>query len=766
MEAVRKRPSMYIGGTGTEGLHHLVFEVVDNSIDEALVGYCNEISVIIHIDNSVTVIDNGRGIPVDIHREENRPAAEVVMTKLHAGGKFDNKVYRISGGLHGVGVSVVNALSEYLEMWIKRDGKVYYQIFKRGNPISKLQVIGSTQKSGTKIKFRPDEEIFKSINFSFDILSQRLRELSFLNKGIKITIVDERNNRNHIFHYEGGIKSFIEYLNKNRNLIHPNPIYFWGEKDSLFLEVALQYNDSYIENIFSFVNNINTHEGGTHLIGFKSALTRVINSYGVNNNILKVNLNGDDVREGLVCIISLKILNPQFEGQTKLRLSNSEVKGIVENIVYEKLNMYFEENPQIARKILEKAIEAAKAREAARRAKEMTRKKRLMDIISLPGKLADCQEKDPSKREIYIVEGDSAGGSAKQGRDKKNQAILPIKGKILNVEKARFEKMIESNEIRTIITAINTGIGKNNNDISKLRYHKIILMTDADVDGAHIRTLLLTFFYRQIPSIIENGYLYIAKPPLYRINNGKIEKYINDDEELEDFLLKSSLKNLKLISQKLYIGDELSRLLRDIIRFEKLLNIKDKNMDVLRKFLLTNDFSKNLLKNKKKLEEFLNGIDFNDMEYILEWDEEEECFNIRIKGFKGEILINMDLLNSPEFNELTQLSESLKELGNPPYILEKDNTKLEVNSVRELIDSVFSLGKKGLTIQRYKGLGEMNPEQLWKTTMNPANRRLLQVKIEDVVEADDIFTVLMGDNVESRRKFIEENALNVSNLDI
>lgn len=787
LTAVRKRPAMYIGSTDSRGLHHLVYEVVDNSVDEAVAGFCNEIKVAIHKDNSVTVEDNGRGIPVDIHKQTGRPAAEVVMTTLHAGGKFDSLAYKTSSGLHGVGVSVVNALSEYLELEIRRDGKVYQQTYRQGRPVTDLKVIGKTKRQGTKVTFKPDMEIFKDINFSFDTLSQRFRELSFLNPGLRITIEDERNDRKHEFCYEGGIASFVELLNKAKNPLHDKIIYFSGEKERVKIEVAMQYNDGYQENIFSFANNVNTVEGGSHLAGFKSALTRIINNYATNNNLLKNikgGLTGEDIREGLTAVISVKLPNPQFEGQTKTKLGNSEVKGYVESIVNEGLSTFLEENPQIAKKIVEKALEAARAREAARRAKELTRRKGALDSSSLPGKLADCQERDPARSELFIVEGDSAGGSAKQGRDRKYQAILPLRGKILNVEKARFDKMLSSEEIKTLIAAIGGGIGKDEFDISKVRYRKIIIMTDADVDGSHIRTLLLTFFFRHMPEIIERGYLFIALPPLYKVKKGSLERYIKDEKELEEFVIRNAIDGIAVSTSKGKVlkGKGLLSFMTGIWRLEqslRWLERKKKAGKVILAFAmegLKEDDIKYETRLRALLEDiktYLNAFypEILPVEFSVEKDSEHDCFSIKAvsmnNGSRIETVIDRDLTHSPEFMELCDLVKGLKEQGEPPFTVMDGNGKRErVNTFEALRQEIKRIGEKGLYIQRYKGLGEMNPQQLWETTMNPETRSLLQVRIEDAVEADEIFSILMGDQVEPRRRFIKENALEVRNLDI
>ena len=786
LEAVRKRPAMYIGSTGPGGLHHLVYEIVDNSVDEALAGHCSRVDVIIHVDGSVTVEDNGRGIPVDWHKGENKSAAEVVMTVLHAGGKFENSAYKVSGGLHGVGASVVNALSESLDLEIFRDGKVYHQKYERGNPVTQLVVTGETKRKGTKIRFKPDAKIFETTEYSFDILSQRLRELSFLNKGLLIIIEDERNGKKNEFEYKGGIVSFVEHLNKNKVPLH-DPIYIEGDRDTVHIEVAMQYNDSYSENTYTFANNINTYEGGTHLIGFKSALTRTVNSYITANNLLKglkENLEGDDIREGLTVVISVKIPNPQFEGQTKMKLGNSEVKGYVESLVNERLAMFLEENPTVAKKIVEKAVDAARAREAARKAKELTRRKGALDGCSLPGKLADCQERDPAKSELYLVEGDSAGGSAKQGRERKSQAILPLKGKILNVEKARFDKMLTSQEIRTLITAMGTGIGKEDFDVAKLRYHTVIIMTDADVDGAHIRTLLLTFFYRQMPAIIENGHLYIAQPPLYRVKKGKEEKYIKDELLLKEHLLELATDKINLKTGKVSVGGSgLASIVKGINRFFDLLSkFENRRVEkgVIASAAVMQGLSEESLRDKGSLEGMLGGLkelatkefpDLTSLDLSIDSDIEHNAFRItattKRSGLLTDTVIDTNLISSPEFLELKGQSQGFSALGAPPYTLEIDGSVVaKLDNLRSLVAAVEDIGKKGLYIQRYKGLGEMNPEQLWETTMNPEKRHLLKVTIEDAIAADGMFTVLMGDQVEPRRRFIEENALDVTNLDI
>ena len=778
LEAVRKRPAMYIGSTSTEGLQHLVYEVVDNSIDETLAGFCTQIDVIIHMDCSITVIDNGRGIPVGMHKKEKKPAAEIVMTTLHAGGKFDTKSYQVSGGLHGVGVSVVNALAERLDLEIKRNGGVYSQSYEKGKPVTKLKQIGKTKKTGTKVTFRPDPEIFESLDLNFETLNQRLRELSFLNKGLKITLVDERNNRMNEFHYKGGIQEFVQYLNQNKSVLNPKPIYFECVKNGIVVEMALQYNASYSETIFSFVNNINTTEGGTHLIGFKAALTRSINSYANANNLikdLKQNLTGDDTREGLCAVLSLKIRNPQFEGQTKTKLGNSEVKGIVESIVNEQLSAYFEENPVIAKKTVLKVLDAARTREAARKARELARRKGVLESASLPGKLADCQERNPEESEIFLVEGDSAGGSAKQARDRRNQAILPLKGKILNVEKARFDKVLKSEEIGIIISALGTGVEQSDFNLEKLRYHKVIIMTDADVDGSHIRALLMTFFYRQMPQLIEKGFLYIAQPPLYKISKGKSFQYLRDERSFEKFMIKKISEEFKLEvrGKKEYIkGDKFRKFFQRIIAKKSYIQILErKNYPFfLIDILLDNGVeSAGFLKEQKKMEKVQNLLKEKDISSNLNMDEEHGLYeldvNFKINGMKVSCRVNLDLIHSVEYRNLYKIHREL-EAFRPPFHVLSDRERLMIGSEAKLLDYLFQKGKKGIVIQRYKGLGEMTPHQLWETTMDPEVRYLLQVSIQDAVEADKIFTILMGEEVEPRRNFIEENALEAQNLDI
>ncbi|MBI4436719.1 MAG: DNA topoisomerase (ATP-hydrolyzing) subunit B [Candidatus Omnitrophica bacterium] len=793
IEAVRKRPAMYIGDIASRGLHHLVYEVVDNSIDEAMGGFCQNLDVILHPDNSVTVIDDGRGIPVDMHKTEKKPALEVVMTMLHAGGKFDHQVYRVSGGLHGVGVSVVNALSEWLEVEVRRDGKMYHQRYVRGKTASKLTVIGKSTKTGTRVTFKPDKEIFgKKIDFSFEILSNRLRELAFLNRGLKIEFKDERTDKEEAFKYDGGIEAFIEHLNQNKNTLHKKVIYLSKEKDKLKIEIAMQYNDGYAENILSFANNINTVEGGTHLSGFKSALTRAINQYVKEKGVVKETdpqISGEDVREGLTSVISVWMPDPQFEGQTKTKLGNSEVEGIVASIVNEGLSTYFGENPSVANKVVEKTILAARAREAARKARELTRRKGALEGDSLPGKLADCQERDPALCEIYIVEGDSAGGSARQGRDRKFQAILPIKGKIINVEKSRLDKVLSNDEIRTIITALGTGI-EQEFDLTKLRYHKVILMCDADVDGSHIRTLLLTFLYRQMKSLLENGHVYIAQPPLYKIKRGKREEYIQTDEEMNALLLELGTEEVQLIrlkDKKSFKDNELMKILDILIELEQLVNgLKKKGVEIQKYVSFRNKKTKKLPIYRVKVEDDTHYL-YSDEELAKLAKEEEkkrgEELEIHEKEDKEPISKKtLDVLEFFEASDLETISEELEKLSlgleeylgepeekkgsKPLYKVIDEKGETFFANLKEVLGHIKMLGKRGLTIQRYKGLGEMNPGQLWETTMDPAQRTILKVSLEDALSAEKMFTVLMGDEVEPRRQFIEKHALEVRNLDI
>ena len=798
LDAVRKRPAMYIGSTGVDGLHHLVYEVVDNSVDEHMAGFGETIEVTIHIDGSVTVVDNGRGIPTGMHPTQKKSAAEVALTVLHAGGKFEQGAYTVSGGLHGVGISVVNALSEWLELEIWQDGQVFEQRYERGKPGAPLKNTGITKRRGTKVRFKSDSQVFETLDFSFDVLAQRLRELAFLNKGLSITLKDERKEpaKEQVFLYKGGIVSFVEHLNEAKTPLH-KPIYVKVERPEMVLEVALQYNDSYAENLFSFANNINTKEGGTHLVGFKAALTRTINNYANANELLKKDtesLTGDDVREGLTAVVSVKVRNPQFEGQTKAKLGNSEVKGVVETAVNEKLGAYFEENPPVARKIIGKAIDAARAREAARKAKDLIRRKSALDGGSLPGKLADCSEKDPALSELYIVEGDSAGGSAKQGRDRKFQAILPLKGKILNVEKARFDKMLTSDEIRTLIMALGTGIGrkreesdkadKDTFDIAKARYHKIILMTDADVDGSHIRTLLLTFFFRQMPELLERGYIYIAQPPLFKVKKAKVERYLKDEGALNEYLADLAVEDVHLYlegTQDFVTGRRLLPILKKMIAFETLLarfNKKPHEAAMIRAFVDEPGLDRDLLKDQAALAEAVANVKktlrivYPKLEPSLEIlpDEEHQSNKIlcrlQASGTTFGLDVTHDLVGSADFRELQKLSPSAIGLGRAPYKLKAKGQQQELRSTADLVRAILDLGKQGLAIQRYKGLGEMNPGQLWETTMNPEARTLLRVKLEDVPGVDEIFTILMGDEVEPRRNFIQTHALEVKNLDV
>jgi DNA gyrase subunit B len=814
LEAVRKRPAMYIGSTGPTGLHHLVYEVVDNSIDEALAGYCTQINVTIHIDGSITVVDNGRGIPVDQH-ESGKSAAEVVLTVLHAGGKFDNDSYKVSGGLHGVGVSVVNALSETLELEIWRAGQVYHQTYERGIPTGTLEMTGTTRRRGTKVTFRPDGTVFETLEFSFDTLSQRLRELAFLNAGVAITIDDERDGKSHHFVYDGGIVSFVEFLNKNKASVNEKPIYMRGEKDGIEAEIALQWNDAYAETLYSFANNINTHEGGTHVSGFRAALTRTINSYAGKNNLLKDikdGLGGDDIREGLTGVISVKIPRPQFEGQTKTKLGNTEVKGIVETILNDRLGAYLEENPAVAKRIVIKAAEAARAREAARKARDLVRRKGALDNSSLPGKLADCQERDPAQSELYIVEGESAGGSAKQGRDRRFQAILPIKGKILNVEKARFDKMLSSEEIRTMIAALGCGIGTEDFDLAKLRYHRIIIMTDADVDGSHIRTLLLTFFYRQMRDLVDHGYIYIAQPPLYRAKRGRSEHYIKDDRDLELYLIRRAieLRAVRMADGRELAGEELGRRLQRMIAFRKYLQLVERrgpSRDVIMAMLANDARDKAFFGDRNAVEQLALALATATRNIVVAVDEEHNVFTLtiddRTSGYPRLNVVGLPFISTPEYRSLVASYRDVKDIQWPVVVTagsaaaessadagEADGDQgpsapalapepaaaaaprgaraadTPIDSLEALVEFFIAAGKKGVAVNRYKGLGEMNPDQLWETTMNPEARTLLQVRAEDHAEADSMFTTLMGDQVEPRRKFIEDNALDVRNLDV
>jgi DNA gyrase subunit B len=787
-EAVRKRPAMYIGSTGELGLHHLVYEIVDNSIDEALAGYCDSVEVTIHMDNSITIVDNGRGIPTGMHKKEKRSAAEVALTVLHAGGKFDDNAYKVSGGLHGVGVSVVNFLSEWLRLEIWQEGHVFEQEYRRGIPVSPLSQTGNTKKQGTKITFKPDDQIFDVTEFSFETLSGRLREQSFLNKGVQVTILDERTEKSHVFLYKGGIAEFVKHLNKNKSVIHTTPIYFERVSESITVEVAVQYNDSYNETVYSFANNINTIDGGTHLTGFRAALTRTINNYGQSSGLFKTmklgsGLSGDDVREGLVAVVSVKVPQPQFEGQTKTKL-NSDVKGIVENFTNEAIGEFFEQNPAVAKKVISKAVDAARAREAARKARDLTRRKGALDASSLPGKLADCSETDPAASEIYLVEGDSAGGSAKQGRDRRFQAILPLKGKILNVEKSRYDKMLGHSEIRALITAMGTGIGKEDFDINKLRYHRIILMTDADVDGSHIRTLLLTFFYRQFPDLIERGHIFIAQPPLFKLKKGKTERYIKDEAEMTRYLMKKATEDVIVTvvsSGKRIEGRELTRTLEKLQEFAefrgKLVRRlhDDKLVDELIAAMggpggvyTSGGKLLKVFQSEESLGRVARHLNDAGLDALLEFDEEHNRWRIEVlrTSGNGRVTIDYDLATHVEFSRATELYRDMPDLQTAPFTVGEGPSAVTLSSRTALLDHVLAAAKKDIHIQRYKGLGEMNPDQLWETTMDPDKRVLLQVRVDDVVETDEIFTILMGDKVEPRRKFIETNALEVRNLDV
>ena len=854
LEAVRKRPAMYIGSTGPQGLHHLVYEVVDNSIDEALAGYCDTVAVTVHIDNSVTITDNGRGIPVGRHAS-GKAAAEVVLTVLHAGGKFDNESYKVSGGLHGVGVSVVNALSESLDLEIWRDGHVYRQSYERGRPAAELEVTGRTKRRGTKVTFRADADVFETIEYSFDTLAHRLRELAFLNAGVRITLDDERTGKSHQFEYEGGIRSFVEFLNDNKSVITASPIYMHGERDGVDAEIALQWNDGYADTVYAFANNINTKEGGTHLSGFRAALTRTVNAYANKNNLardLKESIGGDDIREGLVVVVSVKIPQPQFEGQTKTKLGNTEVKGIVEAIVNDRLGAFLEEHPGDAKRIVNKAIDAARAREAARKARDLVRRKGALDNSSLPGKLADCQERDPARSEIYIVEGESAGGSAKQARDRRFQAVLPIKGKILNVEKARFDKMLGSDEIRTMIAALGCGIGKDDFDASRLRYHRIVIMTDADVDGSHIRTLLLTFFYRQMRELVEQGHVYIAQPPLYRAKRGRSEHYIKDDHELEAWLIRrsSEQRTLRLADTgRTLSGERLEAMLHKVMKFRRLLEVvgrRGPHRDVVLALLQHGVRDRAFFADRDRVEALALALRTPGREVRVTEDEEHNAglldIEERTNGLAHRQMLGVDFVEAAEYRTLlahhgeiadvrgamevslspasadvakaaasgdaakaAPPSADVAKVESPSADVAKvespsaDVAKVEspsadvakvpptsgpeadaaapapaatvrradaIASMDDLVDYFIAAGKRGVAINRYKGLGEMNPDQLWTTTMRPENRTLLQVRAEDHAEADHMFATLMGDQVEPRRRFIQDNALQVQNLDV
>ena len=785
LDAVRKRPGMYIGDTSDgSGLHHMVFEVLDNAIDESLAGHCDDIKIIIHLDNSVSVSDNGRGIPTDIKEDDEfkRSAAEIVMTELHAGGKFDQNSYKVSGGLHGVGVSVVNALSEWLRLKVCRNGKVYQMEFKRGERVAPLVEMGTTDRRGTEVHFFPSAETFTNIDFHYEILAKRIRELSFLNNGVKMELIDQRNNKSENFAYSGGVKGFVEYMNRSKSVLHKKPFHAIGEKEGISVEVSMQWNDSYGENVQCFTNNIPQRDGGTHLTGLRTAMTRTLNNFIEQNELAKkakVETTGDDMREGLTCILSVKVPEPKFSSQTKDKLVSSEVQPVVSDVVASKLADFLAESPADAKIICNKIIDAARAREAARKARDMTRRKGVMDSMGLPGKLADCQEKDPSLCEIYLVEGDSAGGSAKQGRDRKNQAILPLKGKILNVEKARFDKLLSSQEIATLITALGTGIGKDDFNVEKLRYHRIIIMTDADVDGAHIRTLLLTFFYRQMPELVERGHIYIAQPPLFKVKQGKHEQYLKDEQELDQYLLESAIKDATLLTKKggsNLTGDALGEIARQMVLTEAVIRRIAPHYDeaVLRAILHVGAID---LTSEPKVEKVAQAIrerlinkSTEKSEVIVSLDEETKTYKLAVHKFvHGNLescVIDALFLSSGDYQQLLKTSQMLDGLVGAGAVIQRGEKSESISNFKEALDWLLGEAKHNLNIQRYKGLGEMNPEQLWETTMDPNVRRLLKVQIDDAISADEIFSTLMGDQVEPRRAFIENNALGASNLDI